>query len=673
MLKILVVTSCTGEKKYKPGNQLLQQDFQDPQLLKSRENELGDYKLKARDMYTGMQHLRLYEGVSMLRDKFGKNVVDVAIISAGYGLISEDEIIVPYEVTFNNMNNQEIVNWSRQLNIHNDLEQLVSNYDLIFYLLGDKYLRALELPINIEKEKQCHVFLASKTSDRLIQRGDLCCRIQVGQDDAKSFSYGLVGLKGYIFKCFAQEVEKEGLGLINDIYVDPANFLLCVDKYRKNSVQYQQSDLFPDMEQDIVKGKDKRSVEVFVPKAFAKNYGRAIRYFIPECDDRVDPNYDFITDTHTPGRNPYQHDVYAHEIFNKPNYDGLLVSKLNVESNKKKKKLIQEKGIHEFLRFPTSYPIIGDCGAFSYIGHENPPYETEEILQYYDDLGFNMGVSVDHLIVGKKIVNDPVERLRRFTITQKNAEDFLVKHRKGNHKFIPYGVAQGWDPESYRQSVGALIEMGYEHICLGGLARTPSKKIYEIVNRIAPIISENLEMHLFGVARVNAIENFRKMGVTSFDSASHLRRAWLGSSSNYFAMDGNEYAAIRVPQVTGQSVRVKKMVSEGRGTLEQFALMERNALDVLRLYDKGQVSLEETLETVLVYDDFVGDGRQAHADLYSHVLEDQPWKHCDCPICKECGIEVIIFRGNNRNRRRGFHNTYAFYKQFQDIILDRNA
>jgi hypothetical protein len=29
---------------------------------------------------------------------------------------------------------------------------------------------------------------------------------------------------------------------------------------------------------------------------------------------------------------------------------------------------------------------------------------------------------------------------------------------------------------------------------------------------------------------------------------------------------------------------------------------------------------------------------------------------------------VIIFRGNDRNRRRGFHNTRAFYLRFQTLL-----
>ena len=38
--KILVVTSCTGEKVYQPSNELQLNDFLDNDLLKKREKEL---------------------------------------------------------------------------------------------------------------------------------------------------------------------------------------------------------------------------------------------------------------------------------------------------------------------------------------------------------------------------------------------------------------------------------------------------------------------------------------------------------------------------------------------------------------------------------------------------------------------------------------------------------
>ena len=41
----------------------------------------------AGEIYTGMQHLRLMEGIQELWKKFGRSVVDLYIVSAGYGVI----------------------------------------------------------------------------------------------------------------------------------------------------------------------------------------------------------------------------------------------------------------------------------------------------------------------------------------------------------------------------------------------------------------------------------------------------------------------------------------------------------------------------------------------------------------------------------------------------------
>ena len=64
--KILVITSCTGKKKFNPPNKLFIDDFRDINTLKQRESELEEYKCKAIDMYTGMQHINLVEGLNII-------------------------------------------------------------------------------------------------------------------------------------------------------------------------------------------------------------------------------------------------------------------------------------------------------------------------------------------------------------------------------------------------------------------------------------------------------------------------------------------------------------------------------------------------------------------------------------------------------------------------------
>ncbi|MEH7253138.1 queuine/other tRNA-ribosyltransferase, partial [Neobacillus niacini] len=90
---------CTNSKIYSPEQQLNKSDFLDTSILFEREKQLGAFKAKAKDMYTGQQHLWVMEGINNLREKYGDNIVDLAIVSAGYGLLDEDQEIVPYNVT----------------------------------------------------------------------------------------------------------------------------------------------------------------------------------------------------------------------------------------------------------------------------------------------------------------------------------------------------------------------------------------------------------------------------------------------------------------------------------------------------------------------------------------------------------------------------------------------
>lgn len=667
-MKTLVITSCTGEKRWKPENQLVQEDFKNKKILACREKELSHFKLPAAQMYMGKQHLRLMEGITTLRSTFGRDVVDLYILSAGYGLIPEDKEIVPYEVTFSDMTPQEIIMWSRFLRVHQELNKIIGGYDLVIFLLGDKYLRALELPAET-REGQGLLFLASKTSKGLVPKQEPYHFIEVGKAEASAFGYGLIGLKGYIFKLFAREVVSEGRELLRRVCHDPDIFMKVLNKYKKNGGKRERFIIFPDFkveslyslqEEKQQKRNIKKEIEFAVKKEErAKNYGLPVKYFIPEWDDRVDPNYDFFEDRFTEGRDPYLDDVYAHEIYDRPNYDGVLISKIVLEESNTKIARAREMGVHRFIRFWDG-PIMGDCGAFGYVDEICPPFETKEILNYYQELGFDLGVSIDHLIVGE-YAQVPAERKRRFKITQDNAAEFITRHREGDYTFIPVGVAQGWDPASYREAAAALIDMGYEYIALGGLARAQSKEIFEVMKAIAPIIPDYLKVHLFGVARIEPLQIFRALGMTSFDSASYLRKAWLSNQGNYFTLQGDSYAAIRVPPV-GKSLRIKRLIKEGKGTYEQFLKLERMALDALRKFERGLIGAETALEAVMAYDELLGDGRERNRELYRRVLEDRPWEKCDCKICRSIGIDVIIFRGNNRNRRRGFHNTYVFYQ-----------
>ena len=95
--------------------------------------------------------------------------------------------------------------------------------------------------------------------------------------------------------------------------------------------------------------------------------------------------------------------------------------------------------------------------------------------------------------------------------------------------------------------------------------------------------------------------------------------------------------------------------------------MEKAALDALIQFDAGKIDIDIALDTILKYDNLLLRGYSDVKDLrphYMRTLRDKPWKGCNCKLCKELGIQIIIFRGCNRNKRRGFHNIWAFRELF---------
>jgi hypothetical protein len=379
-------------------------------------------------------------------------------------------------------------------------------------------------------------------------------------------------------------------------------------------------------------------------------------YFIPDWDDRVDPGYDFEHDRHTAGRDPYRDDRYAHEIYSDaPPYDGILLSRAVIDAEPRKLAAIQLAGsVHRYLRLPERHTVLGDCGAFSYWQEQEPPYKTEDVLGYYQSLGFNYGVSVDHLIFAEL----DAERQRRWDITQENAAEFIRLHGQLGHTFVPIGVAQGWDPQSYRRAAAELMKMGYEYIAVGGLVRSQNAEIIRVLAAVQEVLRPGTQVHLFGVSRPEQAQTFAALGVTSFDSASRLRRAWMDGRRNYF-LGNAAYTAIRVPEA--RKLAAKEGLDEA-STLRQ----EQELLQTLRAFDRGKARLDEALERTFAYAALSGKLTDRVRRDYRQTLEEQPWKRCDCRICHSIGVEVIIFRGNNRNRRRGFHNTWQLYQQLRE-------
>ena len=203
--------------------------------------------------------------------------------------------------------------------------------------------------------------------------------------------------------------------------------------------------------------------------------------------------------------------------------------------------------------------------------------------------------------------------------------------------------------------------MGYDFIALGGLVPRETRFISELLLTLkGKGFLKKAKFHLLGVLRRELLPLMKDLAIYSFDSASYLRKAWLKATKNYLGVDGKWYTSIRVPDC--HSPRLKKRSGELPANLEE---MERRILKSLREYDRGELkSYGELLEEIIAYDRLFLRNEfreEKYRELYRELLESRIWKKCSCPVCRELGIDVVIFRGSNRNRRRGFHNVYVFF------------
>lgn len=418
-----------------------------------------------------------------------------------------------------------------------------------------------------------------------------------------------------------------------------------------------------------------------------------MRFVFADSVDTVDPDYDFVADRNGAGRSVHRDDQYPHEFLEQAPYDGILVSRGIVGDVQHPGKYseaqlmrFRREGARRFLRysldrFPGSL-LMGDCGAFTYRALPEPPYRADDTAEFYADGGFTHGCSPDHLIfefdevgVTRTLGDVPEEMRRRYEITLQNATEFYRASARIGGSFTPIGVIQGWSAESMAEAALNLAKMGYDYLAIGGTVPLKIDQIRRVLHTLRAALSKNVRLHLFGFGKIEELDVLERYGVTSFDTTSPLLRAFKDARKNYWVRtkDGglSYYTAIRIPQAT-QNNKLKHKALEGSLNQEDAKRLEDVALRAVRAYAAGGASLDEGLDavmnywTILNWDEEASPSRRGVAaarqrKLYAETLSDRPWEGCGCRVCRESGVEAVIFRASNRNKRRGIHNLHVFH------------
>jgi len=288
-------------------------------------------------------------------------------------------------------------------------------------------------------------------------------------------------------------------------------------------------------------------------------------------------------------------------------------------------------------RIPEGIPIMGDNGAFSYVDEEEPPYSIQEIIDYYESIGADRGVSIDHIIPDLSSVYDgffpippPEDYQRRYDITLDFAERFLKECQTQKVRFAPIGAIQGWSPDSYKSAAAALVKMGYEYLSIGGVARLQNQTVEATIKAVRSAIPPTTKIHVLGALRGRLKGAFERYNVTSADGMGAF---WKGVS---------------------RKVYLSKRRWEENCTLV-VSKKDAHILDMLVSFQKGKVPYEGALEKLFEYDKTRSNekNQQLHRETYPIILKARFWEECPCKVCRDKGILV-----HTHGHLMGYHNMY---------------
>jgi hypothetical protein len=198
-MRMLVIGSCTGDKNVRDCPGLLPQaDFDDLSQFRRREAELSAWALPARELYTGWQHRYMMNGVDAIRHRFGTSACSVKIVSAGYGLVDEEQCLVPYEATFQGQRSKWIRDRSERLGIPTAMRSAVVGFDVVLFLLGKEYLVSIHPPLSPDINQRLIFF----TSNAELPFHPNSTIIPAGRKETR-FGAGVMTLKGKMFERLA--------------------------------------------------------------------------------------------------------------------------------------------------------------------------------------------------------------------------------------------------------------------------------------------------------------------------------------------------------------------------------------------------------------------------------------------------------------------------------------
>jgi hypothetical protein len=220
-MRTLVITPCTAKKRGDVAEPARAADLSDPERRSQAEARLDAFAQRAIAMYTGTHHQAVVSGLRTVWERWGPEVMDLAILSGGYGLLPADEVIIPYDVTFDEFEGQALADWAARLHIPERTSSLASNYDLIFLLLSGRYLAVLDLPLEVLGSVQQIVLTEQDSLGLVPPAANIHPFVAAGAVAARRWHVKAPHVRGFLFGRLCKQIVHHGPGVLEWLYHRP--------------------------------------------------------------------------------------------------------------------------------------------------------------------------------------------------------------------------------------------------------------------------------------------------------------------------------------------------------------------------------------------------------------------------------------------------------------------
>jgi hypothetical protein len=204
---IAIVVPCSKSKRVGPYQLATAEE-----LLTIKEevhNHFHESLIPARELYLGRQHRTMVRAVDSLRMARPDLGVQMFIVSAGYGLLSETELVVPYEAHLGTTRAQWI-DRGTQLRLHDQLTALRDISLTQVFGLSVAYLEAAKLPSDSLPNA---IYLAGAA----FARKHTGTFLLAGREQARQSRCAEREVRGLVLSRLLESVALRGLGVLDQV------------------------------------------------------------------------------------------------------------------------------------------------------------------------------------------------------------------------------------------------------------------------------------------------------------------------------------------------------------------------------------------------------------------------------------------------------------------------